>query len=391
MQTLLKNNMNHILTTEVFHKDIINLKKSVDILNKDNFIIVSWMIWVWKLNFIKFLLESIWTYNGFFYLNPDFDSNNSILSSSDLEKYFNLHIKQYWNPKIIILENIINIRWVKSFINKIHKDKKYKLILIWNSIKINSIKEVTIAPKLLSLNTMELITYWRLHNILSIKDNLLKRRFLNLIRNEIILKDIISSFSVKQVNLLNQVITFISLLNTWVSLREVHKSLENRNIDISLITAIDYINYLLSSKMINRCYTYNLKIDKEITSKAKYYFTDNGIRNSFWTFNLDKDILIENFLFTQLLAKWYEVYNWKNWVFEFTFYWVNDNNNIYIHISRQNDKNELKKEVNKLLKIPWNWERFLVVNDKQISDMKIKKFIYDKVKIIKFEELIFDI
>jgi len=122
-------------------------------------------------------------------------------------------------------------------------------------------------------------------------------------KSEIILKDIISSFSVKQIKTLNQTITFLSKNNTILSLRELHKKLNEANINISLITTIDYINYILSSKMINNTYTYNMKTNSIITSNVKYYFTDNGIRNSFCCFNLSKDILIENFIFTHLRAK----------------------------------------------------------------------------------------
>jgi len=405
MKTLMKNNINHILTTEVYYKDTKNLKKVVDILNKDNFIIISWMIWVWKINFIKFLLNSIWTNSWFFYFNKKFDTNNLIYKKEDLDNLFELYIEQYWNPKIIILEDIIWVNWIKEFINKIHKAKWYKLIIIWNSIKTSWIQEVEIIPKMLNSNISELINYWRLQYTLLNQSNILKRKFLELSKNEIISKDIIYSFWVKNINLLYLTITYLAFLQDSLSLRELHKNLNKRNIKISLITIIDYINNLLSSKMIKQSYTFNIKLNKKITSRIKYYFTDNGIMNSFWNFNIDKKILEENFIYTELLVKWYKIYNWKNWAFDFTFYWIKkyphpttgtsplqeEEDRIYIHISRENDKNELKKEVRKLLKVKWKWGRYLIVTDEQIKEMKIKKFIYDDVKIIKFEELILEI
>jgi predicted AAA+ superfamily ATPase len=46
------------------------------------------------------------------------------------------------------------------------------------------------------------------------------------------------------------------------------------DIKISLVTLIEYIDFLLNSKLIKRVYNYDFKKQKTIKTKAKYYFSD---------------------------------------------------------------------------------------------------------------------
>jgi predicted AAA+ superfamily ATPase len=73
--------------------------------------------------------------------------------------------------------------------------------------------------------------------------------------------------------LLKYTITYLSLLNNQTTLRELHRKIkENKN--ISLITLMEYMDFLLNSKLIKRVYNYDFKKQKIIKTKAKYYFSD---------------------------------------------------------------------------------------------------------------------
>jgi len=69
---------------------------------------------------------------------------------------------------------------------------------------------------------------------------------------------------------------------------------------ITLKTTIDYIDFSIRAKIIKPIYRYDLKKQKVISSRAKYYFTDTGIRNSISQYTLSQKILKENFLFQEL-------------------------------------------------------------------------------------------
>jgi predicted AAA+ superfamily ATPase len=131
-------------------------------------------------------------------------------------------------------------------------------------------------------------------------------------------------------------------------------------------------------------YLYDFKKEKEITSRAKYYFSDNWVRNSLTNFNLDTGILIENLIYNFLLIKWYSLYWWVNWKFEFDFYGIKKDSKIFVHISKSTTKSEVKKEVKKLLKIKQNAKKYLIVSS--ISDIWMKKLIFDNVEVLELSE-----
>jgi hypothetical protein len=45
----------------------------------------------------------------------------------------------------------------------------------------------------------------------------------------------------------------------------------------------------------------------------------------------------------------------------------------------------LKKEINKLNKVPWNWKRYLIIEN--FEDFQIKKVIYDDVEIVEYKNV----
>ena len=281
------------------------------------------------------------------------------------------------------MQNISKINWIKDFISYLYKER-YKVILIWNDIKIAWIKEIEILNNPIN-NLSDDLKYWSLREIKDLELNILKEKFLKLTISDIFLNSIFKDFSVKSINLYTFTITFLSKNNIFLSLRDLHKKLDKTN-KISLKTTIDYINFSLQSKILKRCYRYDIKNKKEITSKAKYYFTDNWIRNSLNDFNLKKELLTENLIFNILYYNNFQIYSGLNWKFEFTFYWKNEWEKLFIHISKQSRKEEIKKEVNKLLKIWKEWNKYLLVES--IEKLNIKKLKYDSVEIIEIYDFI---
>ena len=183
-------------------------------------------------------------------------------------------------------------------------------------------------------------------------------------------------------------ISYLSRKNNSFSLRELNKWL-CEHIQISLKTTIDYIEYSLQAKIIKNVCTYDLKKWKEISSKVKYYFTDIWVRNSLNWYSTGIQILTENLIYNELAKKGYIVYNGLNWAFDFTFYTTSQyvtGMNLYIHMSEAENKNELKKEINKLSKIKDKNKKYLIV--KSIDELGIKKTNYDYVEIVEIEEFL---
>lgn len=362
------------------------IKNTINTLNNDKLVIVSWMRKIWKVNFIKNLINKTKTNNNYFYFNKADDLENKIKNNLDVLNLLNDYVQLYKIPKIIILQNISKIEWIKNFISYLYKNK-YKVILLWNDIKISWIKEIEIKNNIYlnEENINNKLLYWNINIINDIEDIRSKKNILKILTNDIFLNSIFKDFSVKSIDLYIFTITFLAEYNSFNSLREIQKELNQIN-KISLKTVIDYIDFSIQAKIIKKCYKYDLKNSKIINSKIKYYFNDNWIRNSLANFNLKNKILIENLIFNILDFNNYDIYSGLNWKFEFSFYWEKADENIFIHISESKNKDELKKEINKLNKIKINWVKYLLVKD--LKKLKIKKIKYDSVIILEINNFL---
>ena len=362
------------------------IEQTTNILNNDKLIIISWMRKIWKINFIKNLINITKTNNNYFYFNKSDDLENKIKNNLDILNLLNNYVQLYKIPKIIILQNISKIEWIKKFISYLYKNK-YKVILLWNDIQISWIKEIEIKTKL-NINSENLNTtlkYWWLDLIKNIDNIYIKESILDITKNDIFLNSIFKDFSVKSIDLYIFTITFLAKYNKFNSLRELQKELNQIN-KISLKTVIDYIDFSIQAKIIKRCYKYDLKNKNIITSKAKYYFNDNWIRNSLANFNINNVLLLENLIYNILDYNNYKVFSGLNWKFEFSFYWEKEAEKIFIHISKTEKKEDFKKEINKLNKIKIDWVKYLLV--KNFESLKIKKTKYDNVIILEINDFL---
>lgn len=137
-----------------------------------------------------------------------------------------------------------------------------------------------------------------------------KKRILNEITGSYLLKDI----------LLNLLRLLAFQVGSEVSLSEI-----GRQLGIDYKTVARYLDLLEKAFVIYNLRGYSRNLRKEITKKSKFYFYDNGIRNSiisnFNSIELRDDIgkLWENFLFVERLKKqsykniYANNYFWRTW------------------------------------------------------------------------------
>jgi predicted AAA+ superfamily ATPase len=355
----------------------------IDKLNKDKIIVITGMRWLHKTSIVKEFLEKTKSTN-YLYINDELDLQNTVKNDIDFFELLKVYEEKFWFCNIIVLQNINKIKNIKQLILDLYKKKKYKIVILWNNIHIDTSKELEICNNILIQNNnlsiidwQNYLTYWNLPEVKFLNNDYFKKLFLDNIKNKIILQDIITNYSIKTVILLYQSISKIAFLNTNLSIREFHRIIKNEWVDIALATFMDYIDFLVNSRLLKRCVVYDLKLDKSINTNVKYYFTDLGIRNTFAWEKIDDNILVENMIYNDLITKYKEIYNWLNGRFNFSFF-VKDKN-IFIHITKETTLHEIKKEVNKLNKIEQKWEKVLILSH---LDMINYKEIIDWVKIV---------
>ena len=145
---------------------------------------------------------------------------------------------------------------------------------------------------------------------------------------------------------------------------------------------IDYINAALNTKLLSRCYLYDVKNSHTITSKAQYFFWDVGIRRAFD----DSVDLTENLLYIELRRNAYHVSAWLNGRFQFAFYAEKNGKKISIALDTSQDKNEIRKTARKLEKIWDTSQKFVIVKNK--NSLTMRKFVEESVQIIELREIL---
>ncbi len=364
MINVLQNNKIFLSEKESLRDNPDKIVKLVTTLNNDRVILVSGMRYAGKTRFISEMITKTRIGDKAFYFNSELDTLWKVKSAQDILSLIKAHTEKYTKPQILILQNISKIAGIKELIWKIYEEKTHKMILVGNNLKIEGIEEIEIHTAEIShfINNQEdleniiisILSYWSIEEVHRVQDTYMKKFLLESIKTSIISKDIISAYSIKNSFLYNQTLAFLSSIDSYISLREFNRRLAWAEIDVSLITSIDYINFTLNSKLVSRIYRYDLKLRKEITSKAKYYFADTGIRNAAHGVRLSDDTLTENLIYNELIKKGYEIQGGIYGRFEFDFLctptWIMKDQDLYLHISKESDRNEIQKQARKLWK-----------------------------------------
>lgn len=335
-------------------------------LNKDKLIIISWLEWVWKTEVIASFIKSEWKTEKILYFNTDIDIFWKIKEKKDLERMLSFYIKENNEPEFIILEKIQKINDVDLFIKDLFLSGKYKIILIWNNIKVPGKPDIEILPNHLSeywhTRLEQQLKYW---SIIDIKDDISNKYMLELMLNKILLQDIFYAFDVRNIDLFKSVLAVVATNNEYTSLRDFQKFFKRYNIVTSLATTIDYIDYLISWKIIKKIAKYDIKKWKEILWKNKYYFTDLWIKNSILNYNLNTYELTENYIYNILSLLWHKVCWWVNWVFNFSFIAFKNGEKILIEYSKNNNWSEIQSIARKLIKTWIVWKKYIIINNNE--------------------------
>ena len=239
MKEIIKLNNSYLNNSEILFYNSNTIKEIKSSLEKEKLITITWLRTINKTAYINISLNNF--KNKLFYFNKKLDLINKIKSDKDLIELVKEYTIIFSKPDFIVLEDINKIKNIKDFIAKFYK-AWYKIIIIDNSISIPSKPEIEIYnPNYSELqsklwdnyNINSYILFWDNEKIALLKNKNLKISFLESLKNEIILKDLVEAYSLKNIFLLKQTITFLSLLNTPTTLRELHRNI-NEQIKISL-------------------------------------------------------------------------------------------------------------------------------------------------------------
>ncbi len=135
------------------------------------------------------------------------------------------------------------------------------------------------------------------------------RQYLTDLFNSVQLKDIVSRNKVRDVDLLERIITYaMSNAGTTFSANSLVKFLKSEHRSASVETVLNYIKYCCDAYLLYQVKREDLQGKQLLASNEKYYIADHGIREAVFGGNMqDINLILENIVHMELLRRGYTV------------------------------------------------------------------------------------
>lgn len=180
------------------------------------------------------------------------------------------------------------------------------------------------------------ITWGGLPQRFMMQDEFQTKTYLSDIYDSIVVKDIITRFGIKDLDLFNRIVEYIVITPSQnfsaESLSNYFTNKDKR--EVSKITLYNYLEYMTKAMMISKADRYDVRGKRILNGKYKYYLTDLGIGQ---IKNVGKrpqlGAYLENIIYNELVSRGYDVKVGNLEKAEIDFIAVRFNEKIYIQVA----------------------------------------------------------
>lgn len=191
-------------------------------------------------------------------------------------------------------------------------------------------------------------------------------QYLKDIYSSIILKDITQRNKIRDIDLLERVISYLIMnVGNNFSATSISKFFKSENRKVSVETILNYIKAAEESFLIYRVSRDDLIGKKVLNVNEKYYIADHGMREAILGSN-QRDInqIFENIIYLELLRKGYNVRVGKVDNLEVDFVCTKGNEKIYVQVAYLLASSEtIEREFTSLEKIDDNYPKYVISMD----------------------------
>lgn len=274
-------------------------------------------------------------FENFYYFNFD-DDRIADFTIEDFQQLI-IAFQKLYPSKIIFLDEIQNVEGWERFIRRIY-DEGYKIFITGSNAKLLSSELAThltgryVKIELYPFSFKEFLRFKKVEynkktseakaEMMKHFDEYLKfggfpdflkygdEEFLKRIYNDILYKDLLVRFKIKEVKAFKQLASFLFTNFTG----EVSYNALKNTLGFKSATSVkNYIDFMQESFLVFELYKYDFSLKKQFISDKKSYVIDNGLRNiiSFY-FSEDLGKSLENLVFLELKRRGNEIYYYKN-------------------------------------------------------------------------------
>ena len=153
--------------------------------------------------------------------------------------------------------------------------------------------------------------------------------------NSVVLKDIVKRNKVRDVDLLERIISYIfGGVGTTFSATSISKYFKSENRAAAPETVMNYINYCMDAFLVYQARRQDIRGKKLLAVNEKYYIADHGIREAVYGDNVkDINLILENIVYMELLRRGYKITVGKAGAREIDFICEKKNEKLYVQVT----------------------------------------------------------
>ena len=185
--------------------------------------------------------------------------------------------------------------------------------------------------------------------------------------DSIVVKDIISRYKVKDVELLNKILEYLmSTPAQQFSVTNIVNYLKSESRNCSNETLYNYLSYITNSFIMNKAKRYDIKGKRVLSTNDKYYLTDLGLGQVKSSIKAKgKGSVLENIVYNELINRGYEVLVGKSDSFEIDFIASYFDEKIYVQVAYiLADDDVIEREFGAFKEIQDNYPKYVLTMDK---------------------------
>jgi len=327
-----------------------------------------------------------------FYLNKEYIGFDLIKNGSQLDELFKFYKQKLdVSGKIyIFLDEIQNIEQWELFVNSYSQDftSEYEIFITGSNSNLLSGELATylsgryVEFSIYPFSYSEYIDIYKLEKnktsylqylntgglpeLINFHENEISKNYIESLKNTIILRDIISRYSIKDLQLLESIFRFIiSNIGNLTSASNIVKYFKSVNKKTNYETVSTYLSYLIESYVIHQVERYDIRGKQTLTGVKKYYINDLSFKNFLLGFTpSDFGYNLENQIFMQLMEKNYKIFTGTIKDLEIDFIAQKNNETIYIQVAYLlANESTINREFGNLQKIDDNFPKIVVSLD----------------------------
>lgn len=326
------------------------------------------------------------------YINFEYEDFSFIKNDKDLHNYIkNLIVND--DKYYLFFDEIQNVEHWEKAINSFKASKNVSIFITGSNSDLLSgelathiagryvsfktfpftFKEVCKLKNLTMQNDIEkafddYITWGGLPQRFMLTDEMQTKTYLSDVYDSILLKDIVSRFNIKDIDLFNRIVEYIvttpSQNFSADNLANYFANKDNR--EVSKNTLYNYLDYMSKAMLINKADRYDVRGKRILTGKYKYYLTDLGFGQ---IMSIGKrpqlGAYLENIVYNELLSRGYDVKIGNLDNREIDFIATNFNEKIYIQVAYiLADETVVEREFGAFRSIQDNYPKYVLTLDK---------------------------